>query len=551
MAKRTKVKRVKRKSQTVERPTHDQVSQVQDLMKLAMGSAYTRRMLVETSIKFFMWYYYATTMGDHQVRWAHSLLKRKRGLVLGPCGHGKTETFSKGLCSWLIVRNRNIRVLLVSKSDGLAVKNLKVIRHELQNNPRIIGDFGRFYDPEATWSDHQLYCLRTKNIKDPTLEAVGLLGAITGGRFDVIILDDVLDVLNTRSEDQRLKVADYIDGTLLPRLEPWGVCWAIGTRKHADDYYNAIINNKTWHVVHDRAIIREPEKYRIEETDDPVEIETPEGERIEVNARAIIESQDRGEVLWPAKWTMEQLLLYRYGLTTIVFNREYQNICSSDETALFKLRDLEQCRDATVSYVPGRFSDEFQRREFSCIFQGIDPALVDDKKKAEKRDTDFTVIETWGLRKKDKMKVLLGVVRERGLSPAAVERLIESEYKRFDPDFSVIETNAFGLIHASNLIERKGLKLIRHHTDRRKHDVYAGVPGLAVEFENAKIVLPYKTAEDKEKTNKLINEFHLLGAGSHDDTVMAAWFAFEGLRRYLRGEARMRRNIERVNVERI
>jgi len=546
---------VKKKRRKDKRATKAQKSRVVDEQKkreavdaitgLALGSKHVRRELANVSVKFFAQYYFDITLGNHQVRWIEKLARVKKGLVLAPCGHGKTEVFSKILLLWLIVRNRDVRILLCSKSDGLAVKNLKSIKFELTENQKLIADYGRFYNNTDTWSTHQLYCIRNKNMKDPTVEAVGLLGAITGGRFDVLVLDDVLDVLNTRTEDQREKVRDYIDGTLIPRLEPWGVTWGVGTRKHFDDYYAHCIENPTWVVIENQAIIREPEEWVVHETDEPMILEDSLGEKHETYFRVEITSEDKGECLWPDKWSMENLLLLRYTIGTLVFEREYQNRISSDEFALFKIGDLQKARDRTLSYVSGEFHDRDTRREYLGIVMGYDPSLVDDKRKAEAGDTDYSVITTWAV-DENYNRVLLGLKRVRGISPGAAQKLLEDEYHRFLPDLCFIESNAFGTIHANILINEKGINITKHHTDRKKTDLYVGVPGMSVTFENGKVRLPYKTQADKELTDQLVKEFHGLGIEKHDDIVMSTWIAWTGVERWLKGLARTKRNVTRV-----
>jgi len=523
----------------------DQDKAINAVMQVALSNKHTRRELVNQSIRFFSQYYFNITLGEHQARWIKKLVKVKKGMILGPCGHGKTEIYSKLLLAWLICRNREVRILLCSKSDGLAVKNLKNLGRELEENVKLIQDFGRFYNPSATWTDHQLYCIRSKGMKDPTIEAVGLLGAITGGRFDVIVLDDVLDVLNTRSEEQREKVKDYINGTLIPRLEPWGVCWGIGTRKHYNDYYSELIKNKAWVTIVDQAIVREPKEWKVIESDEPVELIDSLGEKHEVYFQVKITSEDRGECLWPQKWPMENLLLLRYTIGSTVFEREYQNKVLSDESALFKIGWLEKAKDENLTYIKGNFHEWLKRNEFTYIVQGTDPSLVDDRRKAERTDSDYSVITSWGLDKTGN-RVLLGLWRERGVTPAKIEEAIEIEYRRFEPEYHFLESNSFGTIYAHNLINKRGLRLTKHHTDRRKDDLYVGIPGMAVSFENGKVRLPYKTESDRRLTDAFITEFHGLGSEKHDDIVMSTWIAWTGIERLQKGLSVLNRSITRV-----
>jgi len=522
----------------------DQDYLMEAIEEVMLGTKETRVKLTTANFRLFCKYYFDIDPAAHQQRWHSSMMPAKRGLVLGPCGHGKTEIFSKLRLLFFIIRNRYIRALLVSKSDGLAVKNLKSIKYELKNNKKLIEDFGRFWDKSNTWTDHQLYVIRDKNMKDPTVEAVGLLGAITGGRFDIIILDDVLDVLNCNSEDQRNKIRDYIDGTLIPRLEPWGVVHGIGTRKHYDDYYGHCVKNKAWKVVHDMAIVKEPSDYEVKELDESVMVDDGYGNMVESWYHVDVKSND-GECLWPQKWPMKDLLVLRLAIGTSVFSREYQNIVASDADALFKLSWLTNSRRRDLSYVTGPFHTDDVRNEFIAIFQGFDLALIDDKKKAEKRDSDYTVGITWGLTRK-RERVLLGLVRERGLTPKQVQNLIKTEYLRFKPQYSIVESNNFGSIHINTLIEEEGLNLIPHMTTGKKNDVYRGVPSMAVPLENGKVFLPYSTPEDQKLTDTLINEFHMLGMEDHDDIPMATWIAWTGIDRFIAGDMRIMKNKKRV-----
>lgn len=524
----------------------DHVARLNALMTVADSSPDGRMMLGQVSPRYFASRYLETDLWDCQDRWIGGLARTKQGLVVAPCGHGKTEAVAKVLPTQKICYNRNLRTLICTKSDDLALKDLAAISNELRYNQKLIGDFGPFWSRKATrWDQHQIYCIRPKKMKDPSFEAVGLLSSVTGGRFDLIILDDVIDVLNSQSATQRAKIKSYIDGTLIPRLEPWGLIWAIGTRKHPDDVYGSFLKNHAWSCITDKAIIREP-AHELIATDEPQLVVDPFGHEYFVNYQVKFLTDDRGECLAPDKWTMEGLLLLRAGIGSVAFEREYQNIVSSDETALFKLVWLEQCKDEYMSFVVGDLTAE-QRIEYVAIIQGADTSLVPDPKMAEAHDSDYTVIWTVGLRR-DGSCDLLGLFRKRGLSPQAVEDAIAAEYNRFLPTFMVLETNSFGIIHAHNLIEKRGLKLAKHHTGANKSNLYIGVPSLAVVFENKRIRLPYRTEKDREMTELIISEFYGLGKEPHDDIVMAAWIAQCGVERWKLGQRNLHRNVELASV---
>lgn len=493
------------------------------------------------SVRFFAWYYFGINLAKHQEgevnSWINHAIKSRRACILAPRGHGKSEIFSKIFLLWRIIRNRNIRILLVTKADDLAVKLLKVIREELENNQRLINDFGKFYDSNRTWRHDQVEIIRDKNLKDPTVEAVGMGGAITGGRFDLIILDDIIDSNSVISDTARAKSIDYVDGTLIPLLEPWGECVGIGTRKHFSDVYAKFVESPAWSCLVQAAIIKFPAKWEI------VKLTTPEidSDGKEHWYKAVIYGDDKGEVLWPERWSMEKLLMERWANPS-AFDREYQNSIVSEETAMFKLAWFEQCKDLEASYVTGNLSSEIAARYRFIIMSG-DLALVTNKQLAEKRDKDYCIIMAVGL-KHDGTRDLLSLTRERGLSPALVEALCCRDYMRINPKYFVIEANSFAEIHAENLIENKKMPIVKHYTGTNKHDPYEGVAATSVVFENGLYRLPYKTEGDRLKTNALISEFYAMGVGDHDDIVMATWIIEFTIRRILKGQI----NIERLRA---
>lgn len=497
---------------------------------------------VHVSPLFFAWYYLEFDLWEHQEEWIDLFVRSKRQALLAPRAHGKSETLASVLVLWKIVINRNIRILIVTRAIDLARKHVVAARYQLQHNERIIADFGRFYDRNNIWTQTEIKVIRSMKKKDATIEAVGMLGSVTGSRFDLIIFDDIIDTRDTNTPDLIEKVKDYVDGTLLPLLEPWGFAWVIGTRKHFDDIYSSIIHNSMWRHRIYRAIIRYPEKYMIVELDTPV-TEIDEMGNVFQRFHDVIIQGDQGEVLCPERWSMRALLMLKHTIGSAVFEREYQNNVVDDATALFKRSDLEACRDENRSYMIGPLSDE-QRSRYVAIIQGIDPSLIDDEKKAKLKKSDFMVIWTVGLTQNGKRE-LLGLFRKRGLSPAQVEAKIVKEYERFMPTACFIEVNSFGLIHWRNAVDRKGYNFIKHQTTGAKNDLYRGVPMLSVVYENGLISLPYRTEEDKKLTDRLIQEFNGLGSDPHDDIVMAAWIAETGVRRYLKGQAHLQANRER------
>lgn len=510
------------------------------VVALCLLVSHARQQLGKHSILFFAWYYFGIKLALHQEFWVHRLLRSRRHLLLAPRGHGKSELLSKIIPLWLICRDRNERILIVAVSADNAQKHAITIREELQTNERLIRDFGKFYDPKKSkvWQQTRIQVVRSKNLKDPTLQTIGMTSSVTGGRFTRIIFDDIIDPDAVNTTELMEKTRNEVIGTILPLLEPGGTVWAIGTRKHFGDIYGWMLDNPMWTATINRAIIREPKheivklghpRYREDGTEQWYVVNFPDG--------------DSGECLWPEHKPMEELLLERMEMGTVLFNREMQNVIVDDETALFPMKYLKPCCDESISYFFGEIPPEV-RSEFEVIAQGVDPSLVTDKKQAERTDSDYMVQVAIGLTP-TRDRYLLALDRERGLTPDQVEKRIKTFYERIQPFRCAIEANSFGAIHTHNLIAGTGMKITRHDTGKNKHDPYEGVPHLSPLFENSKIHLPYRTDRDKAITDKLISELHAFGTDPHDDQVMSFWITEYLILRYLKGQARQRRTRQR------
>lgn len=521
------------------------------LARVILAYAPTRRFVAIHSVKFFTWYYLGTVLAPHQVGWIRELLRRRRCGVLSPIGHGKTEAISKDLMIWLIVRNRNVRILNISKSGGpagVATKNAMVVRQEFESNPKLISDFGTFYSTDRrlcrTWTQTCFQVIRSKNLKDATFEAIGIKGALTGSRFDIIVMDDPVDYRSEASAAERKMILEDFKSTIETRLEPDGFLWFIGTRKAFNDLYSHFITNPMWTVIVQKAIIREPEEWEYVKLEELVVLDDGTIEEY----RVVIHSEDRGEVLWPEQWPMEKLLLRRLSSGSITFNREFQNECTDDETSDFRLSWLQQCRDENLSYISGWVSEDI-KGQFKAIIAGTDPSLVISRKEAEARNTSFMVQVAFGLTDSGERRVL-SIERTRGHTPAQAQNRIQAFNEQKRTDYHFVEANAFGAIFTHNLIEERGVRILKHITGQNKSDPWSGVPSLSALFENGKVRLPYKTPEDKAMTDTVISEFYTFGQNETDDIVMAFWIAEAGVQRFMASQIRKRKREKLIHGKR-
>ncbi len=490
-----------------------------------------RRALSVQSPCFFDTYYCGMRFAAHREKWLLTIeaeCKKARSdeqkgamLILAPRDHGKTEACVT-VAARAVCMNRNIRILWIAESQGQSEKRMRRVKAVLEGT-RILTDWCSeprsglgpwLQTAEDRWMATQVYIARSLQSVDPTLEAVGAGGAITGGHFDLIMCDDLEDDRTTFSAAQRQKTREWFKGTVRPMLVKGGQIVVVGTRKHHDDLYAHFIDDPTFTIMEDRAIERMPESYEFLMRKDQNGRETISG----------MEIKGESEVLWPEERPIDYLLRERMAIGNRLFNREFQNQVVDDESAAVRWEWLE------AALQRGRHLSLYEIPDVPDldIVQGWDLALVTDVQKAETRDTDYSVGITLGRDNANGDRYLLGISRRRGLSQAKLQEAVKTEYAKFGHRIRVVsvERNNFGELHYLGLKRSTDMPLKPHlTTGSAKADPWDGVPSLSALFENDKFVIPSKTQEDRDAVAPLLSEMWGLGRERHDDTVMALWIA--------------------------
>ena len=490
-----------------------------------------RRVLAAQSPCFFDSYYCDMRWAAHREKWLETFDAaskkakdtRQKGalMLLAPRDHGKTEA-----CITIAVRaiclNRDIRILWISESQGQAEKRMRRVKAVLEN-PKVVEDwcgapelgFGPWkVSDENRWMATQVYVHRQRQSVDPTIEAVGSSGAVTGGHFDLIICDDLEDDRTTYSLAQRQKTRDWWRGTCRPMLVKSGCILVVATRKHHDDLYSHFLEDSTFQVVQDKAIRKMPKSHRFLTEKDENGREILTGIKIEGDS----------EVLWPEERPIDYLLRERHAIGQRLFSREFLNEVVDDATAAIRWEWIREAMEKGKNMSLGEIPHNAPGLD---IVQGWDFALVTDVRKAESRDTDYSVGVTWA-RDDNGMRYLLSIKRVRGLSEANLHRVVINEYARFGDKVRLVsvERNNFGELHYLGLKRTTDMPLKPHlTTGKAKADPWEGVPSLSAIFENGKVVFPSRTPEDREAIDPLCSELWGLGRERHDDTVLAVWIA--------------------------
>ncbi|MEM9470070.1 MAG: phage terminase large subunit [Pseudomonadota bacterium] len=96
-------------------------------------------------------------------------------------------------CAWLLWRDPNLRILVLSAESNLAGKMARNIKRIIETHP-----FTKMLKPRHAdqWASDRFTVLRDIESRDPSVLSAGVAGNITGTRADLIIYDDV-EVPNT------------------------------------------------------------------------------------------------------------------------------------------------------------------------------------------------------------------------------------------------------------------------------------------------------------------------------------------------------------------
>lgn len=186
---------------------------------------------------------------------------REYMIINCPPGAGKTLLFSHDLPIWLTVRNRAIRGQFGAAGQRLANQYVRRMRKTLElvmpmkakDDDLIDGtahdavaclakDFGRFRPVERDyWTNEGFTVLQHGGVsvieKEPTWSGFGIESGFIGGRYDVVVWDDLVDPKKHRSETAKRQLEVDWDNLCESRLEPRGLMFMVGQRLFTDDLY--------------------------------------------------------------------------------------------------------------------------------------------------------------------------------------------------------------------------------------------------------------------------------------------------------------------------
>lgn len=235
--------------------------------------------------------------------WVGTHTKGARRLLLMPRGHRKTYLVTVAHAIWRIVRDPNVRIILVSALDDTAQQFCQMVKRQFQYNEQFLAvypefrvrrdqQFGRTYDfTHPLRSDNA-------NLIDPTFRSFYLGAPVAGRRCDILIADDPIEKKHVTTPEQADKaLKDFND--LIPIVDKTGQynqMFVVGTRWAYNDIYGAMLGE-------DRGI----------EASADVKINTAFDSMVrhcleDANGKPVDNPVTEGSPILPTVWTRELLL---------------------------------------------------------------------------------------------------------------------------------------------------------------------------------------------------------------------------------------------------
>ena len=175
---------------------------------------------------------------DFQIEWFNFLKNNNYTLLLAPHGSGKSISI-KSYITYKCLTESNYKILLVSSSENLSVNDgLSILNHFNKNN------YGIYWYISTDYNDIKEFKFKNiSNNKESIVDCIGA-GAELDSHYNCIICNDIVDNVNSATENQRRKLSNWFFDDLVPSLlVRGGELHIIGTRFHNDDLYKKIIDN--------------------------------------------------------------------------------------------------------------------------------------------------------------------------------------------------------------------------------------------------------------------------------------------------------------------
>lgn len=462
-----------------------------------------------------------------------------RCVVRMPVGTSKTY-LTTALTMRLLGQDPTSRGAFVSATENQSKKPVAMVRDYIEQSADLqlvyptLRKSPRKTDP---WSQEAITVDRPPGIRDPSLRAVGLDGAIDGSRLNWIVVDDILNRENAATKASREKVGEWFESSVLSRVDP--------------DDGRIIVTNTPWHL--------EDLTYRLEKAGWPTltmgvsgDIElancddwdcddivpsTKQGDlyRLRDHAEPLTEF---GEVLdfttplWPGRYSWEAIRELREdsGYTLQKYNQLYECRVRAEETAACKTEWIDRAKEAGRGILPAS-----TYAGTNLTVTGVDLAV------GRGSQYDNTALFTFE-QLDDGRRRVLDVEYGQWDAPTIVRKII-GKAQAFKSLVMVENNAAQDYIRQFVLAWNASIPVKAYTTGRNKAHPEHGINGLFIELENGAWIIPSSSSgATTPGIAKWVEECLYYQPEKHPgDVLMACWLAMELARQLGYGAGRRAR----------
>jgi hypothetical protein len=403
--------------------------------------------------------------------------------VVAPREHGKSSVVI-GLVPDEIGRNPNIRIKYVTNSDDKAAEVCQTVEEVLESDHyRQIYSNVRWHKDRRKGTQ-KFTVQREKIYRDSTFESCGILATGVGGRCDLLILDDVCDLRNSKTPGLRRVVHDTIWDVFMKTVVSGGRIWITATVWHKEDYVSELLRKKTYPFL----------VYIINENFDSI---------------------------WESVWPRPRLV-QEFRDNPSSFNLGFRMLPHEPEEHFVQEAWLAACVDKGLTVGPFGINISKEIRNY---FAGVDPAI------AKTVRAKYTAIVTIGIDDKG-YRVLSDIKRAKLTSPEQARTILHT-YNVFHHAMLFVENNQYQQALIEWLDELKKIPLHAFYTGEQKHDDIIGLNSLAAEFKAGLWKIPDVSSHVPECDCGYCewrNELMFYPDYPTSDLLMATWLAREALR---------------------
>ena len=456
-----------------------------------------------------------------------------RVLINVPPEHAKSTTLTINYVTCKIVQNPNSRVIIVSKTQGMARKFLGAIKTRLSHPAYMklqtaFGPNGGYKADATQWSADMIYLGtgRDSGEKDPTVQALGFGSQIYGARADLIILDDVVMGSNAHEWEKQI---EWLQKEVITRLGRHGKLVIVGTRVSPIDLYKMIRDGSQWTGGKTPfTYCAMPAVLAFDDKPENWKTLWPATDQQENDLDDILE-----DGLYP-KWDGPSLFKRRSEVAPSVWAMVYQQE-DVESDSIFAPAAVAGCVNGMRKRGPLKPDTPGHPRRIEGTYTiiGLDPAMA---------GATAAVVATYN--KADQRIYILDCINMTEPTPRKITTLLEEWIVKYKPQELRIEINAHQKAYVlddvlNEYCQAHGVQLKPHYTSKNKWDSNFGVASMASLFgtvldnrfqDNAIIELPSNEGSEGLKT--LVQQLITWKPDTKNptDCVMALWFAIIRIR---------------------